>query len=375
MRSSERSRSCRTPFCPRCTRRDARRRTPVGPRAISPRGATACWWVRCRATRRRTATANTCSTGAGPMPTPTRPPLLPQVGRRRAIHAGPRRARDSHPTPATRRALLRYATERILDERAIRRFTFCSPRRRSRSRRAPLGMIPRPALQFHWSNPGYRDFADFLAGLHARQAKEGQAGAAQGSPRPACRFERRRGRDDQRGDWEFFYRCYDHTYREHHSTPYLTASLLRPHRRDASPTTSCSSSVSREGRSASAPRSASTTAQTLWGRYWGTARIRVRPALRGVLLPVDRVLHRAGPRALRRRRAGRAQACARPAAGDHALAARRSATADFARAIADFCARERARHRARPADELDASSPFRASHRQRDPALPDCVAC
>ena len=35
------------------------------------------------------------------------------------------------------------------------------------------------------------------------------------------RFEIRQGRDIREQDWAFFHRCYVHTYRSHHSTPYL----------------------------------------------------------------------------------------------------------------------------------------------------------
>ena len=35
-----------------------------------------------------------------------------------------------------------------------------------------LGMIPRRGVQFHWMNPGYRDFADFLSAFaHDKRKK------------------------------------------------------------------------------------------------------------------------------------------------------------------------------------------------------------
>jgi predicted N-acyltransferase len=78
----------------------------------------------------------------------------------------------------------------------------------------------RRGVQFHWTNPGYRTFEDFLAGLTREKRKK-------------IRQERRRVREAgvtfrwltgagaTEGDWAFFERCYRKTYREHRSSPYL----------------------------------------------------------------------------------------------------------------------------------------------------------
>ena len=46
-------------------------------------------------------------------------------------------------------------------------------------------------------------------------------------------FERRRGSELSTDDWSFFFRCYERTYRDHHSTPYLTQECFRADRRRA----------------------------------------------------------------------------------------------------------------------------------------------
>ncbi|HEV7477146.1 MAG TPA: GNAT family N-acetyltransferase, partial [Burkholderiales bacterium] len=82
------------------------------------------------------------------------------------------------------------------------------------------GMLLRRTVQFHWKNEGYADFEAFLARLsHAR--------------RKNIRQERRRVREAGvslrwlegeaigRAQWEFFHRCYRHTYATHGSSPYL----------------------------------------------------------------------------------------------------------------------------------------------------------
>jgi predicted N-acyltransferase len=82
------------------------------------------------------------------------------------------------------------------------------------------GMLERTGVQFHWRNPGYRDFEDFLAALSHDKRKK-------------IRQERRRvaesgvtlrrvgGAEATAADWDFFVTCYRRTYREHRSTPYL----------------------------------------------------------------------------------------------------------------------------------------------------------
>jgi predicted N-acyltransferase len=76
------------------------------------------------------------------------------------------------------------------------------------------GFMLRQGVQFHWTNPGYQDFADFLAQLESKKRKNILA-------------ERRKVRDAKisfrhkvaaqisRADWLFFVKCYQHTYYQH----------------------------------------------------------------------------------------------------------------------------------------------------------------
>ena len=94
------------------------------------------------------------------------------------------------------------------------------PREEDATALRACGLLERTGVQFHWRNPGYRDFEDFLAALSHDKRKK-------------IRQERRRvaeagvvlrrlgGAEAKESDWDFFVKCYRRTYREHHSTPYL----------------------------------------------------------------------------------------------------------------------------------------------------------
>lgn len=85
---------------------------------------------------------------------------------------------------------------------------------------AQAGMMQRQGYQFHWHNPGYGDFEDFLTTLtHDKRKKIRQERRKVADA--GMRFETRCGKDIRETDWVFFHQCYTHTYRLHRSTPYL----------------------------------------------------------------------------------------------------------------------------------------------------------
>lgn len=87
------------------------------------------------------------------------------------------------------------------------------------------GWLKRVGVQFRWQNKNYKNFEEFLQSLshdkrkkiHQERKKIAQAGVI-------CRTIK--GADATEKDWDFFYRCYCSTYREHHSTPYLTRTFF-----------------------------------------------------------------------------------------------------------------------------------------------------
>ena len=232
---------------------------------------------------------------------------------------------------------------------------------------AARGMILRAGVQFHWENPGYRSFDDFLAAFnHDKRKKVKQDRrklAATG-----VTFTRTTGTAITAADWDFFYRCYRNTYAAHGSTPYLSRAFF--HELGASmPQHLLLVQGWRDGRRVCAALDVFDDA-TMWGRYWGA--VEYVPGLhfeacyyQAIEFCIERGLARFE---------GGAQGVHKLARGllpvrtwsAHAIGDR-----EFRRAIADFCAREQMQV-ARSVEELETSSPFRDDdgvEREDRPAL------
>jgi predicted N-acyltransferase len=217
-----------------------------------------------------------------------------------------------------------------------------------------FGMIPREGVQFHWTNPGYRDFDDFLAAFsHDKRKKVKQE---RRKLRDAgVTFERKVGSAITAADWAFFYQCYESTYRAHHSTPYLTHAFFEEIGRKLAEHTLLVIGT-RDGRRLCAALDIYTP-DTLWGRYWGMTEY-----LPG--LHFEACYYQAIEFCIEARIArfeGGAQGLHKLARGLRPVATHSlHAVGDpaFAAAIADFCARERLEVE-HSLDELSASSPFK----------------
>lgn len=131
---------------------------------------------------------------------------------------------------------------------------------------AEAGYMLRSGVQFHWLNPGYRDFDEFLATLERKKRKNINAERRKVHEAGVV-LRRVRGIDVTEADWRLFNRCYRHTYRDHHSTPYLNLDfflrigrtmpeniLLVIAERDGEPVASSMVIHNKD---------------TLFGRYWG----------------------------------------------------------------------------------------------------------
>ena len=83
------------------------------------------------------------------------------------------------------------------------------------------GFMLRDSVQFHWQNHDYIDFNQFLAVLTMKRRKNIRRERAIVTAANIS-FSHIPGVDTSKADWEFFYRCYENTYLEHQSSPYLS---------------------------------------------------------------------------------------------------------------------------------------------------------
>ena len=118
------------------------------------------------------------------------------------------------------RRLLIETTLGFAAEAGLSSFHCLFPQTDSDAAFAKAGLMQRQGYQFHWPNPGYDNFDQFLSTLsHDKRKKIRQERRRVFDA--GLRFEIRTGRDIREADRAFFHRCYVHTYRLHRSTPYL----------------------------------------------------------------------------------------------------------------------------------------------------------
>jgi uncharacterized protein len=253
----------------------------------------------------------------------------------------------------TRRDLL-DATLSLLRQERLSSLHILFPTAREASECEAAGMFMRDSMQFHWSNPGYRDFEDFLATMnHAKRKKIHQERRKVDAA--GVTFRRLVGSQIDAASWRFFHQCYTQTYREHHSTPYLSLEFFMRIGRGMPQNV-----LLVVGERNNAPMCAALdifSGDTLWGRYWGATEF-----VSG--LHFEACYYQAIEFCIERELThfeGGAQGIHKLARGFLPVT-QRSAHAitdpEFARAIAAFAARERTEV-ANAVDELERASPFK----------------
>lgn len=256
-------------------------------------------------------------------------------------------------TAAIRGQLLDSALA-LLEDRRLSSLHILFPETEEASLCERSGLLVRESVQFHWTNPGFRDFDDFLLAMnHAKRKnirQERRKLAAAG-----ISFRRLVGRDIEPKHWDFFFRCYAKTYSEHHSTPYLTLDFFR-----RIGETLADNVLLVLGEHDGEPVCAALdifSASTLWGRYWGTQMY--VPGLhfeacyyQAIEFCIERGLglFEGGAQGVHKLARG-----LMPVA---TLSAHAISDPDFARAIGAFLVDERTEV-ARTVDELERASPFR----------------
>ena len=184
-------------------------------------------------------------------------PFTPATGRRFLCRPG----QETEGTAAILQTMAQLATENRLSSAHV---TFCEKDEAARG--AELGYLHRVTEQFHWENPGYASFDDFLAALSSRKRKtiRKERSTAQGF---GGTIRHLTGDDLQPEHWDAFWTFYQDTGARKWGTPYLSRAffdfvqehmrddvLLVLAERDGQPVAGALNFIGRD---------------TLYGRYWG----------------------------------------------------------------------------------------------------------
>jgi len=128
------------------------------------------------------------------------------------------------------------------------------------------GFMLRSGVQFHWNNPGYASFEEFLDSMERKKRKNIRAERRK-VEEAGVTFRHVAGADITPAEWAFFKDCYDHTYAMHGSTPYLNLDFFT--RIGAAMPENILLIIAERGGKPIASSLVFHTATTLFGRYWG----------------------------------------------------------------------------------------------------------
>ena len=88
------------------------------------------------------------------------------------------------------------------------------------------GFMLRDSVQFHWHNQDFQNFEQFLSTLTMKRRKNIRREREQVN-KELVTFRHISGEQATDFDWEFFYHCYQNTYVEHLSSPYLNEAFFK----------------------------------------------------------------------------------------------------------------------------------------------------
>jgi len=129
-----------------------------------------------------------------------------------------------------------------------------------------LGLMCRTGVQFHWHSRGERSFEEFLGRFNHDKRKKIRQDRRRAHA-DGLQFEVRTGQEIRSQDWDFFERCYRHTYAEHRSSPYLNLAFFHA-LGQVLPEHCVMVLASQQGRDVAASLMLR-DGDALYGRYWG----------------------------------------------------------------------------------------------------------
>lgn len=129
------------------------------------------------------------------------------------------------------------------------------------------GYMQREGVQFHWKNDGYTAFDAFLATMNQQKRKKVKQDRRHVAE-AGVTFSWLRGTEIDDDALDFFYSCYENTYKEHWNPPYLTREFFGLIHR-AMPETLLLVLAEADGKRLACALNIINDG-VMYGRYWGT---------------------------------------------------------------------------------------------------------
>jgi len=166
-------------------------------------------------------------------------------------------------------SLMLAALAQIMDKQQLSSAHVLFPDHDSADALSRAGWLKRSGVQFRWQNENFRDFDAFLNVLsHDKRKKIRQERKKISASGIVCKHIK--GADVTPAQWAFFYRCYENTYFEHRSSPYLTSAFFQQIGRSMPQNILLILAYADDEPVAAALNIYHQT--TLYGRYWGALR-------------------------------------------------------------------------------------------------------
>lgn len=139
---------------------------------------------------------------------------------------GPRLLISSDQNKSAIREVLVSGLKTLVSQNALSSAHVLFPEENELEELKKQGFMLRDSVQFHWHNLGYQDFEEFLAALTMKRRKNIRRERAAVANHEIS-YRHIPGSSAAPDDWAFFYRCYENTYIEHRSSPYLTEECIQ----------------------------------------------------------------------------------------------------------------------------------------------------
>ena len=185
-------------------------------------------------------------------------PFTPSTGPRLLVH-------PASPQRTVRRALAAGAVE-VSKAMQVSSFHWLFPRETDASALEDTGLLIRSGCQFHWTNPGYRDFRDYLDALTSKRRKEIRRERRDAASAPV-EIEIHDGRTAAEEHWHAYHALYSSTYDRKWGYPALTRSFFESVA-ESLPEQTLVVLARREGRYVAGAH-CFVGRDTLFGRNWG----------------------------------------------------------------------------------------------------------